>query len=351
MRVPQPGFFDLSRRMSDLSRHGDPLESLQASVDWEAFRPVLAKALRKSAPPKSAAGRKPYDPVLMLKVLVLQHLYNLSDHEIQRQILDRLSFMRFLGLGLHDAVPDEKTVWLFRETLGPEGVRRLFGRFGAMLEAKGLSAKQGQMVDAAIIERPRQRGLSCNENIRAELAQSEAEGPSAPGTSEAASRRQRDLDAEHGAKHGRSHYGYKTHVSMDRKHKLVRTYEVTPASVHDGTMLEAVLDARNTGPGVWADSAYRSAENEALLEERGLVSRVLHRAWRGHPLTAAQEAANRVWAVVRARVEHGFAGFFQMLAGKRIRCVGIARAEARIGLTHLIYNMRRMAFLTGAKSA
>lgn len=351
MRVSQPGFFDLSRRMSDLSRHGDPLEALQAAVDWEAFRPVLAKARKKSAPPKSAAGRKPYDPVLMLKVLVLQHLYNLSDHETQRQVLDRLSFMRFLGLGLHDAVPDEKTVWLFRETLGPEGVRALFERFGAMLDAKGLRAVGGQMVDAAIIERPRQRGLESNKKIRAELAQSEAEGPSASETSEAASRRQRDLDAEHGEKHGRSHYGYKTHVNMDRKHKLVRTYEVTPASVNDGTMLEAVLDGRNTGRGVWADSAYRSAEHEKMLKEKGLASRVMFRAYRGHPLTAAQEAANRLLAVVRARVEHGFAGFFQMMAGKRIRCVGIGRSEGRIGLTHLIYNMRRMAFLTGAKSA
>lgn len=349
MRVSHPGFFDLSRRMSDLSRHGDPLESLAAAVDWEAFRPALRKALKKSAPPKSAAGRKPYDPVLMLKLLVLQHLYNLSDHELQRQVLDRLSFMRFLGLGLHDAVPDEKTVWLFRETLGPEGVRRLFGRFAAMLDAQGLSARQGQLVDAAIVERPRQRGLESNAKIRAE--QAESEGTEEPEASDAPSRRQRDTDAEWTAKHGRPYYGYKTHVCVDRRHKLVRKYEVTAASVHDGTMLEAVLDAKNTGRGVWADSAYRSAANEALVRERGLASRILRRATRGHRLTAAQEAANRLWSAVRARVEHGFAGFFQMLAGKRVRCVGIGRAEARIGLTHLIYNMRRMAFLTGAKSA
>ena len=344
MPSSQPGFFDLSNRFEALSRHGDPLEALNAAVDWEAFRPTLRSALKNAAPRKSEAGRKPYDPVLMLKVLILQHLYGLSDHETQRQILDRLSFMRFLGLNLHAQVPDEKTVWLFRDTLGEKGVRKLFARFNAGLEAKGLRAEKGQMVDATIVERPRQKGLSSNEKISKEAAQPD------PAKSEAV-QRQRDTDAEWTEKHGRVYYGYKNHVNADRKYKLIRTYEVTTASVHDGTMLEAVLDPKNNGRSVWGDSAYRSADNAELLAEKGLVDRIHHRAWRERPLTAAQEATNQRRSRIRARIEHVFGGFFQRLPSKRIRCVGLARAAAVIGLKNLVYNLTRSVFLLKERTA
>jgi len=111
----QPGFFDLEDRLAALSVAGDPLERLSAAVDFEIFRPALKRALRRSD--RSKGGRPPYNPVLMFKILVLQALYGLSDEQAEYQIRDRLSFMRFLGLGLGARVPDEKTIWLFREIL------------------------------------------------------------------------------------------------------------------------------------------------------------------------------------------------------------------------------------------
>lgn len=344
MPNPQPGFFDFPNRMAALSRHGDPLEALHAAVDWEAFRPTLRAALKRTEPRKSEAGRKAYDPALMFKVMILQHLYDLSDNDAQRQIYDRLSFMRFLGLALCKDVPDEKTIWLFRETLGKEGVEKLFARFGAMLEAKGLKAEKGQMVDAAIVERPRQKGMSSNEKIREAAANPAPEKP-------VSAQRQSDVDAEWTEKHGRAYYGYKNHVNADRKNKLIRKYEVTPASVHDGTMLEAVLDKKNVGRSVWADKAYRSAENEEMLKEKNLVSRVLHKAVRGGPLTAAQEETNRRRSVVRARVEHVIGGWRQRMRSGRIRCVGLARAAAVIGLKNLVHNMTRTVYLLKARTA
>src|ERR1039458_6300434 len=113
--MKQAGFFDFSERQAKLSKTRDFLQRGNLFVQWEAFRPVLDKALaRKDG---SKGGRPPYDAVLIFKVLVLQALYNLSDEQTEYQILDRLSFMRFLGLELHDDVPDARTLWVFREKL------------------------------------------------------------------------------------------------------------------------------------------------------------------------------------------------------------------------------------------
>ena len=129
MKQPrQPGLFDVEERAAQLTEMGDPLVSLKARIDWEAFRAELDRVHQKER--KSQAGAKPIDVVLMFKIVVLQHLHNLSDDKIEYQIRDRFSFMRFLGLQLEDRVPDAKTVWLFRERLkGLELIDVLFSRF------------------------------------------------------------------------------------------------------------------------------------------------------------------------------------------------------------------------------
>ncbi len=146
----QPGFWDVDERYRRLSEAGDPLEKLNAVVPWEVFRKPLAKALKRSDGAKG--GRPPYDAVLMFKILVLQALYNLSDDQAEFMIQDRLSFMRFLGLGLNDRIPDAKTIWLFRE------VENMFTRFDKHLTKAGSLAMSGQIVDATIVIRPHRSG-------------------------------------------------------------------------------------------------------------------------------------------------------------------------------------------------
>ena len=107
---------------------------------------------------ESNAGAKPYSPLLMFKISILQRYYNLSDNQIEYQILDRLSFGRFLGLTLNDRVPDEKTVWEFKERMTKLDLEKeLFAVFHSKLEENGLIIHEGKIIDASFVEMPRQR--------------------------------------------------------------------------------------------------------------------------------------------------------------------------------------------------
>lgn len=342
----QPGFFDLNRRYEGLDGKNDPLVVIAGLVPWETFRGRLIAALvaggvrTAEADRKSAAGRKAWDEVLMFKVLVLQALYNLSDEQMEYQLRDRLSFMRFLGLGLEDAVPDATTLWLYREALAKAGaVAALFDLFDGYLKQKGYLAMGGQMIDAAIVAAPKQRN-GRDENTAVKAGKTPEDWETQP-----AKNRQKDKDARWTVKHGGSHYGYKNHVNADRRHKLIRCYAVTDAAVHDSQKIVDILDPANTASDVWADSAYRSAEIEAKLAERGLKSRIHRKAARNHPLTARQERANKTRSKVRARVEHVFGDQTNGMGGKLVRTIGIVRARMKIGMQNLAYNLRRFVWL------
>lgn len=343
----QPGFFDLADRYHALSEAGDPLEELSRLVDFEAFRRPLNKALKYAD--RGKGGRPPFDPVMMFKILILQALYDLSDDKAEYLCRDRLSFMRFLGLSLSETVPDAKTIWLFRERLKERGaVEKLFDRFDRMLGEKGLLAMGGQILDASIVEVPRQRNNDREkEQIKKGETPDEWEGKTAK-------IRQKDVEARWTMKRGRKKnsmaqlmipaFGYKSHIATDRRHGLIRTWEVTDAAANDGKQLQNLLSKENTCASVWADTAYRSGENEAFMADNGFVSKVHFRRYRGKDLTHAQKHGNRARSGVRGLVEHVFAEQKSRM-GLFIRTIGIKRAKTKIGLANIAYNMRRLAFL------
>jgi len=337
----QMGFFDIANRYAGLDAKNDPLVKIDAVVPWEDFRSRLEAAWRK--PPeerKSNAGCKPWDSVVMFKAIVLCALYNLSDDQVEYQIRDRFSFIRFLGLGLEDKVPDAKTVWMYREQLVQAGViEALFEDFDGYLEKQGYLAMGGQIIDASIVAVPKQRN-SRDENEKIKEGETPEGWEDKP-----AKRSQKDTDARWTKKHGKSHYGYKNHVNIDRRHKLVRRYQVTDAAVHDSQVVEDILDPNNTASGVWADSAYRSAEIEAKLKEKGLKSRIHRKGQRNKPLTEREMQGNKTRSKVRARVEHIFGAQSNDMGGTLVRSIGLTRANARIGLKNLTYNMRRLVQL------
>ncbi len=339
--MSQMGFFDIANRYAGLDAKNDPLVKIDEVVPWEDFRPRLEAAWRKAAGErKSPAGRKPWGAVVMFKTIVLCALYNLSDDQVEYQLRDRLSFMRFLGLGLEDRVPDAKTVWLYREQLAQAGVIEvLFEDFDGYLEQQGYLAMGGQIIDASIVPAPRQRN-SRDDNARIK------EGETPEGwENQPAKRSQKDTDARWTKKHGKNHYGYKNHVSVDRRHKLVRRYQVTDAAVHDSQVVDDILDPDNTASDVWADSAYRSTEIEAKLEEKGLKSRIHRKGHRNKPLSEREKRGNKTRSKVRARIEHVFGAQSNDMGGALVRSIGLVRARARIGLKNLAYNMRRLVQL------
>jgi IS5 family transposase len=343
----QTGFFDLDRRLDALSAKGDPLETIKTTVPWEAFRgDIEAVTETKPEEKKSNAGRKPYDAILKFKIVVLQSLYNLSDEQTEFLIRDRLSFMRFLDLGLEDTVPDATTIWLFREALVEAGlIDKLFDRFSQHLRVKGYIARGGQIVDATIVSAPKQRN-SKDENEAIKAGKTPGQWEKKP-----AKNSQKDKDARWTKKHGQSFYGYKNHIGVDKLHKIIRKWAATDASPHDSQKLEEILDASNTGSQVWADSAYRSAEIEAKLAAKGLKSRIHRRAARNRPLSQKQEAANTVRSKVRARVEHVFGHQENSMGRKIVRTIGMARARFKIGMMNLGYNMRRLVQLERVAAA
>ena len=162
------GFFDLADRYASLDAKKDPLVEIDAVVPWEEFRPILERVWRKpDEARKSRAGRNPMDAVLMFKTLVLSALYNLSDDQIEYQVRDRLSFRRFLGLGLGDRVPDAKTVWLWREARARAGkIEEVFGLFDGHLARQGYLARGGQILDASIVPVPRNHNKRCDQGRR-----------------------------------------------------------------------------------------------------------------------------------------------------------------------------------------
>jgi len=335
----QLGFFDLTQRYDALSQKGDPLEQLAQHIPWARFRPTLEKVLCRSK--RSKGGRPPFDAILMFKVLVLQALYTLSDDQTEYQIRDRLSFLRFLGLDLHQRIPDAKTIWLFRETLVQAGVvETLFTQFDAYLAGHGWQAREGQLIDASLIPVPKQRNAR-EENATLKIGDCPADWAAQP-----AKRRQKDTEARWTVKHGVNHYGYKNHVNVDKKHKLIRRYTVTDAAVHDSHVLEEVLLPKAAGCDMWADAAYRSHEIETQLKKRKLRSRIQHKGYRNTPLTAREKQRNRRRARIRARVEHVFGHHVTAMGGKLIRTIGRVRARAKIGLKNLTYNFQRFLVLT-----
>jgi len=330
---------DWQIRFRQLDAGGDPLPRLKTLVDWERFRLELEAVRDKER--KSNAGRKPFDVVLMFKVLVLQSLYNLSDEKIEFQIRDRISFMRFLDLSLGDAVPDEKTIWLFREQLTEAGlIKRLFQEFDAFLEEKGFSARKGQIIDASIVEAPRQRN-SREENRQIKAGQ-------IPEDWSEQKKRQKDTDARWTKKNGQNYYGYKSHIDVDVKHKLIRDYEVTPASVHDSQVFEDLLDEDNSSRDVWADSAYRSEEKLKELKERNYREHLQRKGCRHKKLTDREVQGNRTRSRIRSRVEHVFGVQAKRAGNLIVRVIGLVRVKAKVGLRNLAYNLDRYCVLAEA---
>ena len=348
----QAGLFGLSDHLKRLSAHGDPLEELSQIIDFEAFRPTLVKALAYGD--RAKGGRPPYDPVAMLKVLVLAAQNNVSDGRMEYLIRDRLSWLRFLSFDLGVPTPDANTIRLFREKLTEAGaLDAVFADFDRQLKERGYLAMGGQIVDATLVAAPKQRNT---EPEKAAIKEGKTAAQIWP--DEPARVAQKDTDARWSLKFAKGrpaadgkpqidiaipNFGYKSSIAICRAFGFIRKCKVTDGARFDGRMLRDVVTNDNTASDVWADTAYRSQANEKWLKAQGRVSRIHRKKPRGKPMPDHVRRGNATKSKVRARVEHVFAQQKAQM-GLFIRTIGIKRAEAKITLANLAYNMNRLVF-------
>ena len=262
------GLFDYEFQLDEIKKHQPPLQKLNEIIDWELFRKPIEEALLKDDR-KSNAGRKPYDKLLMFKILILQRYYNLSDEQAEFQIKDRLSFLDFLGLQIGDNVPDRNTIWLFKEELKEKDLsKKLFDVFTDKLTANGVVAKEGTLVDASFIKVPKQRNKrQDNTDIKKGAVPIEF-GKNKNKLS------QKDIDARWVTKYKTREFGYKDHISVDQKTKVITNYTVTASSTHDSQAIKYLIDEEDST--LYADSAYKSEEIENYLKENKVKSKVIN---------------------------------------------------------------------------
>lgn len=339
IRPVDPSLFDYQNHVERLSSTPTALDSLNEFIAWDDFRSHLRRVLPVQRADKG--GRPSYDEVFLFKILILQRIHDLSEEATEMAIKDRLSWQRFLGIHVGSSFPDKNTIWSFKQTLIKHGaMEQCFVAFFDQIAAHGVRLESGKIVDATIVEVPIQRNTRQeNEQIKADMIPPEW-------AKNQAKLRQKDTDARWTQKRGESFYGYKNHIKIDQKTKIIEACVATSASVHDS---QALVDLLGDDDGrLYGDSAYHSATIKNLLHERGIQDWTVTRAWRNRPLTDIENQKNRTKSTIRARVEHVFGTMDTALGGVNQRCIGFARNAAMIIFSNLVYNMHRLRFIATA---
>lgn len=286
---------------------------IDREVDWRRIN----TALESLYDPRM--GRPGFPPLVMLKVLLLQQWYRLSDPEAEESIRDRLSFQRFLRLRMTDPTPDETTICRFRNRLLENKLYEwVFEEINKQLEKKGLIIKQGSIVDATLVK----------SHYRPATPQREAKDPEASWT----------------VQQDKPHYGYKAHVSMDQGSELIRKVEITPAHVHDSEVFEELVVGDEQG--VYADKGYYGQERREYLERKGLFCGIMEKAVRGRPLSWWQEKKNRFISRIRGAVERRFGVLKECYGYVRVKYGGIERNRCQLYLLASAINLKRMLRLS-----
>jgi IS5 family transposase len=303
--------FFIHHEYDALAALGDRLGEVSGLIDWSAFRPLLVDLYTNQ---EGNGGRPNYDVVLMIKLLVLQQWYGLSDPELERQATDRISFRHFLGYP--ETIPDRSTIWLFRERLAQTGKdTAIWEEFQRQLDAQGLAIKRGVIQDATF--------------ITADPGHASADTPRGD---QARTRRSRDGTwAKKGTK---SQFGYKLHILLDKDKQLIRRIETTTASLHDSK-----VDLSHTGETVYRDKGYFGVKPQASMDK------TMHRATRGHPLAIKENRRNKAISRTRALVERPFAVIKRGFHAGHLRVTTVARVRVKDTFSCMDFNLRQLLTL------
>jgi len=331
--------FGAEMQLDRLTKLGGPLEKINEAIDWEMFRVPIVKRVRQED--YSKGGRPPQDEIMMFKITLLQDWNNTSDDSTEYLVNCRLDWQRFLGMELGEKLPDAKTIWLFKEQFGKEGMRELFELFNAKLVSLGLVKREGSLIEATFVDVPKQRN-SREENAKIKNGEIPEEWQTTENVNKL---EQKDTDARWTKKGNELHYGYKDHAKVDNKSKIIIDFTVTSANVHDINEFECLIDINDRE--AWLDSAYASEYHVARIKEKypDIVLHICEKGYKNAPLTEEQKESNRVKSTVRARVEHVFGYITRFMGRITIRTIGIERAKREICGMNLAYNIKRAVFL------
>lgn len=308
-----PGFGDLA---AERLRRETELDRIAGLLNWGPLSYRLEKHCRK------LDGRPPFPPLVMFRALLLAQWYDLSDRDLEEALCDRLSFRRFVGLGIEQATPDHTTLCRFRERLNEAGLTvKLLALVNAQIEAKGLIVKRGTLIDATVVE----------------TAAARPDGETASADPDAAFLKRAGQPG--------SSYGYKAHVAADEGSILIRTAKLTPANVAETVVADELILANRDSGAIYADKAYDTHARRALLARLGIKDGILHRPNKHHPLTGQQTSRNAALSKIRCRVETVFAVLKQVYGYRRTRYVGLVRNQLQLTLLAICFNLRRMLVL------
>jgi len=316
---------EISRR-SKKTRIAKTLDKINMVVDWKPLEEMVSGIYKSGT---TRGGRPPLPTQVKLRMLFLQHLYNISDEEIEDQVIDRMSFQKFCQINMMDTIPDFTTFWRFKEAIAEKGLsKKIFEEINKQLEGRGLFVKTGTLVDATIMESTT-RPLS--DKRREELAQS----PS----------RQIDTDA-HAVKKGRQWYfGYRGHIGVDIGSTLIATAELTPANESETKVAEKLW--RSTDRVRGGDKGYFDEQRKRKHRKEGIFHAILDRGKRNHPLSGKQERRNRKLSSLRAQVEHPFATMKTQLKWLWATKKNQVRNEVDFFINCTMCNIRRASWLIG----
>ena len=317
------------------------LDGVNAMINWNRIAKLLRRGLGRTN--EITAGAKAYPAILMFKILLLQQWYGLSDQEAEFAMLDRISFIRFVGLSLEESVPDHTTICRFRNALVEKKLlQMLLDEVNSQMEKQGRLVKKGVAVDASIISsaaRPRKQ-------VDVETVVCDREEDESTRTKVSVSY-SHDRDAAWTKKGKKFHYGYKAHTCVDVDTGLILSAHATPANYSDTGELEMLVKEADlpAKSRVYADKGYTSANNRKLLKQHNCKDGIMSRAYRNKPLTERERTRNKLISKRRYVVERVFGTLKQRYEMARASYLGVIKVQGELFLSSLAYNLKRALFL------
>lgn len=317
------------------------LKDVDSLINWDPIRRILdgVEIIRR----KSVAGRDAFSAEVMFRIMLLQAWYGLSDYQIEEQLYYNNIFLWFCHLSFDNPVPDHSTICRWRARFSAKGIQgKLFAEINRQLSEYSIGIKEGVIVDATIVEshaRPHKKAIIEVEPVGDDEIPNQNDIQRTELTIEVS----KDPDARWIKKGSESSFGYKANVVTDCENGTVQSVVVTPANVYDGHMLGPVLDSIDLPANceVLADKGYCSQENEDMLKDKKLVSRIMRKKKKKQEMPPETKAFNHAISKQRYRIERSFGSLKKHFGWSRSIYMGLQKTRDYLIMGAIAFNLKR----------